>query len=274
MPTYMGVVSPVPRPMDASWFGRLGDPRLSSPSVSTVASLGSPRLAALRSHRDSRLYNIYSPTNSPQLPTPASPLSLPIPNPDSRQHSSSSNNSSHASLFPTPAKQIHFAGPRKTCCPYCGVDPTLIYPLHPWDCSGSRWKLLQLSYQEAKPYLENKRKVRYRRKQRRLREGKGWHGKCRKISRKIQKLDLKRFFARIFHREHGKQTPEKKGGTQSPQEPRFDLVVTSASEPIATQDDRNVQGLEARLTREELVREPEARADGQSAASSDAGDCV
>jgi hypothetical protein len=138
-PTYMGVVSPVPRPMDTSWFGHLGDHGLSSqPSISTVASLGSPRLTGFRSQRHNRFYNIYSPNHSTQLPTPASRLSLHTPGPASRQLSSSSNNSAHGNLFPAPATQLHSAGPRKTCCPYCGVDPTLIYPLHPWDCSGSR----------------------------------------------------------------------------------------------------------------------------------------
>jgi hypothetical protein len=174
-------------------------------------------------------------------------------------------------------------GPDRTGCPKCGVDPAFLFPKHPWDYRRPWWEHLKREYDIVKPYLEWQRREKYLTKQRRRREGKLKRQRfVPRALRKNWRVELKRLSSRLagwktwepgskFRLSRQDKQQQQPQQPQQPSEQTFELRITSDEELSPGQDDRNVQGHEAR---QELVREPEARPKGKPVDTSNARNSI
>lgn len=254
-------------------------PHGSTRTLASVTSRRSQRSATSRRHgnhlstiRSGSLFS--SPPVSPQLGPTANPSDLSYAHvPEHHHHHPQGHfyGYSHATIDTTPAGILYSSGPDHTRCTRCGVDPAILFPRHPWDYPQPWWRHLKQEYIIVKPYLEWQRKEKYRRKQRRREQGKLKTQRFR--PRNLQhnwREELKRFGWRLTGWKHWNPR-EKKPQPQQPSDPEFNLVVDSGEETSGAQDDRDVQGHE---TRQELLRESEARTHREPADSSNARDGV
>ncbi|OAG01443.1 uncharacterized protein CC84DRAFT_1167644 [Paraphaeosphaeria sporulosa] len=281
------------RPMEPSPLRHSKDflsPHGSTRTLGSVTSRRSQRSASTR-HYGSHLstipsrsnISVFSPPFSPPL-NPAlhtRPLRLsslhvlphhPYPHGHYHQHS-------HITVGTVHSVQHYPRGPFKSGCPACGVDPVVLFPRHPWDQKHRQpwWEHLKEEYDFVKPYIEWQRRDKYLRTQRRRKEGKLLRQRFKlRTLKKTWKVELKRFGWKLLgwknwepDKERSRQRPQQQ--QQQPPEPTFNLLVTGGEDSNATQDDRDIQGHEAR---QELLGESEARTDGERADTSDAGNCL
>ncbi|KAF9734408.1 hypothetical protein PMIN01_07311 [Paraphaeosphaeria minitans] len=269
------------RPMDPGLRRHSKDflsPHGSTRSLRSVTSHRSQRSASLRRHGN-YLSTIPSRTNISIFSPPLSPTLNPVSHLHVSPYQSYSHayphEHSHVTVGTIHSIQHYPRGPFKSGCPACGVDPVVLFPRHPWDQKHRQpwWEHLKQEYDFVKPYIEWQRRDKYLRKQRRRKEGNLLRQRFRpRTFKKNWKAELKRFGWKLLGWKHCdpdcKKQSKQRPPRQQPPEPNFKLLVTGGEDSSVAQDDRNVQGHEAR---QELLREPEARTDGERADTSDAG---
>lgn len=263
-------------------------PHGSTRSLRSVTSHRSQRSASTRPHGN-YLSTIPSRSN---ISTFSPPLSPPL-GPASHLHSLSSaytspghqhpyghhHPHSHSTFNTAPRTEHYSRGPFNSGCPVCGVDPVVLFPRHPWDQKHRQpwWEHLRDEYAFVKPYLEWQRRDKYTRRRRRRKEGKLFRQRFSlRTLKKTWKVELKRFGWRLLpvktwgpdYRKRSTQQPQPQQQQQPPPEPTFNLLITGGEGSIVAQHDRDIQGHE---TRQELLRELEARTDGERVDTSDAG---
>lgn len=173
------------------------------------------------------------------------------------------------------SQKTYPAGPYNEVCTHCGIDPSVLFPTHPWGHHNPWWKHLHQDYESTKPYIEYKRRLKHRRKQQRRRARKNLRRRFSpRTLTKSWKVELKRIGWFLTGWSTYKPRRPKNSQVEKPTEPKFSLRVTGDDEPKLAQHDRDVQGHEAREPRQELLREPEARTDGEPADTSNSRDGV
>lgn len=158
-------------------------------------------------------------------------------------------------------------GPFKSGCPACGLDPVVLFPRHPWDQKHTQpwWEHLQQEYDFVKPYIEWQRRDKYLRKQRRRKEGKLHRQRFKpRALKKNWRAELKRFGWKLLGWKNPDPNYKKVSREQAqhqepplpphqPLEATFNLLITGGEDSNVAQDDRNIQGHEAR---QKLLRGP------------------
>ncbi|KAJ4291709.1 hypothetical protein N0V90_009604 [Kalmusia sp. IMI 367209] len=267
-----------------------------------MAHLSTGNLSTVTSHRSLRqhagpLSTIHSKSDLSALPSPAF-INSPVFSPIHPQYLLSAY--SHATLAPKP-EQHYNPGPFETVCQHCGLDPSQFFPTHPWATHHHWWTEIGEEYTRIKPYIEWQRKEKYRRKIRKEKQKKEdkentiadnrydyrvhnhrvihWRTKKYLIDReqKVEKRRRKKDGRRGENKEKRKEKLERKDkkrkGKKEKQQKKLELkdkfITASRLRTGPEQDDRDAQGHEAR---QELVRELEARTDGEPADSPDARD--
>lgn len=214
-------MSAVPgRPLREGYLSR----NLFPPSASNVASHELPPAERQSNHHLAAIqppaFNI---SPSPIIP------SRNLPFPHSLSHRSSYTS---AGTIITNCQSLHKSGPFHNC-PFCGCNALLEYPNHPWDHVQKRREVVQDEYRRVKPYLEQKRRFNYRRRQRKLNEHKE---RC--TSKRCLRVKLEDFrHSWSFSARHNKHPRTKNPRSQSPSESDITPSIASGSAASAAHND-------------------------------------